>query len=65
MFFSLLRFQVLLEISGLFFRFFLTPFKPAAKVRSNRGQMAGMPFEGQSRLERVWPDRDLAVLLTR
>jgi hypothetical protein len=45
--------------------FFKSPFRPAAKVRSNRGQMAWMPFEGQPRLERVWPDRDLAVLLTR
>jgi hypothetical protein len=42
-----------------------SPFKPAAKVRSNWGQMTGMSFEGQSRWERVWPDRDLAVLLTR
>ncbi len=35
------------------------------EVGRHRSQSRGMPFEGQSRLERVWPDRDLTVLLTR
>ncbi len=34
------------------------------EVGRHRSQSRGMPFKGQPRWERVWPDRDLAVLLT-